>query len=402
MINNNYYRGRSNSLLSGVDWWTVGIYIILVLLGWVSIYAAVYNEDHASMFDMTQRYGTQMMWIGICSLIGLFLLLLDSKYYYNFSYPFYALMILISIGVLLFGTTVKGAKSWISVGSFRVQPSEFLKVATALTLARFMSNHSFSMAKLKSVLAILTLVAIPALVIIVQNDTGSALVFGSFLILFYREGLNVWLYIVMFLVIVIFIFSFIINPVYMVLFLFLLALSAETIMNGDIVLRIRYLAAVLLAYIMLAGVNAMFSLGVKNEYLLLITVVLSLGAVIYYMFKTQLKNIFLPMLVFLGSTVFLFSADYILNSVMKIHQQKRILDLLGLENDVKNWGYNVNQSKIAIGSGGFSGKGFLQGTQTKYDFVPEQSTDFIFCTISEEWGFIGSSLVVGLFVALII
>ncbi|MFI3262254.1 MAG: rod shape-determining protein RodA [Rikenellaceae bacterium] len=402
MIKNNYYTGRSTSLIEGIDWITVLIYVALVLLGWVSIYAAVYNEEHSSMFDMSQKYGSQIMWIGICSVIGLFLLLLDSKYFYNFSYLFYVIMILVSIGVLFGGTTVNGAKSWISVGSFRVQPAEFLKVATALTLARYMSNHGFSIDKSKGVISVFALIAIPALVIIVQNDTGSALVFGSFLILFYREGLNGWLYIIIFLMIVIFILSFIINPLYLIFLLFLFMVLADVVMNGNIILKIKYVAAVLLSFLFFKGVDLVLSLNIRSEYLLLFVISLSLVFVVYYMYKMQLQNMILSIFIFIGSSLFLFSVDYIFNSVMKIHQQKRILDLLGLESDVKGWGYNVNQSKIAIGSGGFSGKGFLQGTQTKYDFVPEQSTDFIFCTISEEWGFLGSSLVVILFVALIV
>lgn len=402
MKRDNYYSGRSGSLLGGVDWVVILVYITLVMLGWISIYAAVYNEDHASMFDMSQKYGSQIFWIGVCSGFALVILLVDSKYYHYLSYPSYIFMILVLFGVLIGGTTVNGAKAWITIGSFRIQPAEFAKVATTLALAKYMSTYSFDIRTLKGVLSVGAIIAVPALIIIIQNDTGSALVFGAFLIMFYREGLNIWLYTVLFLMITIFILSFIIEPIFLLYILFLAMLFVESKMNGYVVLKISYAAAVTLLFMALVGLNVLFDWQINSSYLFVITVALSIGFVILYMYRIQAKNVIIPLAVFVGSTIYLFSVEYVFNSIMKIHQQKRILDLLGLESDVKNWGYNVNQSKIAIGSGGFSGKGFLNGTQTKYNFVPEQSTDFIFCTISEELGFVGSFFVVTLFVLLII
>lgn len=402
MKRNNYYSGRSKFLLEGVDWGTILIYIMLVLLGWLSIYAAVYNEEHASMFDMSQKYGAQIFWIGICSVAGLGILLIDSKYFYYFSYHLYLFLVFLSIGVLFGGDTINGAKSWISLGAFSIQPAEFAKVSTALALAKYMSMYSFNIRRFTKIAGIFTIIAIPALVIIFQNDTGSALVFGAFLIMFYREGLNSWLYVILFIMITVFLFSFIVTPIVLLYTLFLLLVALEVAISGNVKYAIKYIASTTLIYMFFVGLKFILEWGILYEYLFLISFIISLIICVVYYYKQQIKISVIPAIMFFGASLYSFSVDYMFNTVMKIHQQKRILDLLGLESDVKRWGYNVNQSKIAIGSGGFSGKGFLNGTQTKFNFVPEQSTDFIFCTISEEWGFIGSLTVITLFVALIL
>lgn len=403
MSSNHLYNNNNGSIFGAVDWITIFTYLTLVLLGWMSIYAAVYNEDHSSMFDMSQKYGSQIFWIGICCLCGVAILLIDSKYYHYLSYHGYIFMVLVLICVLLFGREVNGARSWFQVGSFRIQPAEFAKVTTALALAKYMSSYSFDIKKFRSISVVMLLISLPAGVILIQNDTGSALVFASFFVMLYREGFNGWAYVVIILMILIFVLSFVLEPLVILLILTFSMMAIEGLMNGNWDTKIRFGALVLLVFVCLwLTLRLLFSVELEVEYIYIISLFCCSFLIGIYIVKNQLLNVFVPIVIFGSSVLYLFSVDYVFDNLMQIHQQKRVLDLLGLESDVKNWGYNVNQSKIAIGSGGFSGKGFLKGTQTKYDFVPEQSTDFIYCTISEEWGFLGSAIVVILFTVLII
>lgn len=396
------YGDSRNSAFGAIDWWTVLIYLLLVLMGWVSIYAAVFNEEHASMFDISQKYGSQIIWIGICVFLAVSILLIDAKYYHYFAYPFYAIMIVVLLGVLVFGTEVNGARSWFQIGPFRLQPAEFAKFTTALALAKYMSSYDFSIHDWRKVAGMLAIMGIPMLIVLAQNDTGSALVYTSFLFMLYREGFNKWVYVVLGMIVFLFVFSFLLEPETLLFLILFAVVIGEGLTNGFWREKVVYLAVVALVWLLELLFYALFFDGHADTYLsLVIAVVLSLPLVFVYAFRYQLRNIWLFFGLFFGALLFSLSVDYVFNDLMQVHQQKRILDLLGLESDVKGWGYNVNQSKIAIGSGGLFGKGFLQGTQTKYDFVPEQSTDFIFCTIGEEWGFVGSALVVALFTVLI-
>lgn len=396
------YSSRRDNIFGGVDWWTVLIYIALVLMGWISIYAAVYNDSHASIFDVSQKYGSQVIWIGICAAIAITILLVDAKYYHYWAYPLYSIMIVVLLAVFVFGKEVNGAKSWFEFGSVRIQPVEFAKFTTALALAKYMSSYNFSLSRLSSICWVGFIIGIPAAIVLAQNDTGSALVFSSFLFVLYREGFNKWVYIILGLVIFLFVFSYILEMEVLMAIIFMASVIAEGLTNGRWDLKLRYVALVLLVS-MLCYVLAKPVVGfaIEGWVAFIVGVVASLVAVFLYAVKHQIRNVVLFVCMFFGSLFFIKSIDYVFNNIMQVHQQKRILDLLGLESDVRGWGYNVNQSKIAIGSGGFSGKGFLQGTQTKFDFVPEQSTDFIYCTIGEEWGFLGSALVLILFIVLI-
>ena len=391
---------EENSLtVGGLDWITILVYTVLVLMGWVNIYAAVYDEAHSSIFDISQRYGMQLIWIGVSAFIAISILLIDDKYYHILAYPLYWFSILVLIGVLLFGKEVNGAKSWL----FGIQPSEFVKFTTALALARYMSSYSFDIRNLKHLLHVAILLGLPVLIVMLQNDTGSALVFGSFLFMLYREGFNGWVYIALIMIISLFIFSFLLEPTALLIVLILVCVVGEGMTNGNWRSKAIYLAGLALGSTLIYTVcQLLLSIDISWYLSILIAATLSIGVVILYAYRYKINNILTFILLFFGSLGFTYTVDYGFNNVLQIHQQKRILDLLGLESHLSPWGYNVNQSKIAIGSGGFSGKGFLEGTQTKFNFVPEQSTDFIFCTVGEEWGFIGSAIVIILFVILIL
>ena len=394
---------RNNPLVSGVDWVTILIYVVLVLLGWLNIYAAVYDETHAGIFDLTQRYGMQMVWIVVSFMLAMVILLMDGKYWHMLAYPLYWITILILIGVLFVGKEVNGARSWIMIGPVALQPTELVKFTTALALARYMSTYSFSIHKWSCLLQVGVILLLPVAIIMLQNDTGSALVYGAFLFVLYREGFNRWVYVAAIMLVMLFIFSFLLTPETLLVVLLLVCVIGEGIANGRWRLKLIYLAGVSLGVILLYfGGNLLL----KNHLSFLVSVLISVGVsllfVAVYAYRNRLGNVWRYVGLFVGSLLFTFTVDYVFDNMLQVHQQKRILDLLGLESDLKGWGYNVNQSKIAIGSGGFFGKGFLNGTQTKYNFVPEQSTDFIFCTVGEEWGFVGSTLVVLLFGLLIL
>jgi rod shape determining protein RodA len=320
---------------------------VLVLLGWINIYAAVYNEEHKNMFDLTQSYGRQMLWIGTSLVIGLAILVIDGKFYAAFSFPIYIVTMGILLVVLVIARDVQGARSWIEIGSFKLQPSEFAKFATNMALAKYLSALGIRMEDMKTKITAGLLILLPMALVLLQNDTGSALVFIAFIFVLYREGL-----------------------------------SQNVLIFG-----------------FLAGVLFILALMVPNT--VLIGVIGGLGFVAYLLMRKTRNNIIVILIITALCSGIVFSVDYAFNEILQTHQRERIEVLLGKRSDPKGAGYNVNQSLIAIGSGGFTGKGFLQGTQTKFDFVPEQSTDFIFCTVGEEWGFVGTAFVLILFTLLL-
>lgn len=337
-----------NQIFDNIDWKLVLLYLALVLMGWVNIYAAVYNEDHSSIFDLSQRYGKQMIWIVSSLFIGLVIVLTDARFFSTFAFLIYGLTMLLLIAVLFLGSTIAGSKSWFQIGGFALQPAEFAKFATNLALARFFGGQHINIKDLKTRIVPLLLMGFPALLILLQNDTGSALVYSSFILVLYRMGLS-----------------------------------------GNF----------LLAGVMVT-ILAVSTLMVGQVYVIIFVLVLALG-LLFFIKKNRANILNLTGLVLLAAG-FIFSVDYAFDNFLGNHQKARIDVLLGKTLDLKGVGYNVNQSKIAIGSGGFFGKGFLNGTQTKYNFVPEQTTDFIFCTVGEEWGFVGSTVVIILFILLLI
>jgi rod shape determining protein RodA len=327
-----------------VDWWTVLMYAVLVIIGWLNIYAALYNENYELM-DFSQKYGRQLIWISIAFLIAIFILFFNWKFFEGFAYLIYVLSLLSLIGVLLFGIEVNGAKSWFDFGFMRIQPAEFAKVACCLALAKFLSRLNMSLEKTKNKIIAIALILLPVIFVILQNDTGSALVYSTLILVLYRFGLPATLLII------------------------------------GIVTTILFVTSIIVSKIVLI-------------------VILSVIAIFFFIISSRkLRELIIISSLLAMCIGFIYSVDYAFERVLEPHHVTRIKVLLGQESDPHGSGYNVNQSMIAIGSGGFAGKGYLNGTQTKFNFVPEQSTDFIFCTIGEEWGFIGSTFLLLLFLA---
>jgi rod shape determining protein RodA len=353
-------RKDEHKLFYNVDRWTVLIYILLVFMGWLNIYAAVYNEEHSNIFDMSQKYGKQLLWIGGGAFLAVLILIIDSGFYTVFAYVFYGIFVAACIAVPYLGREVKGSRSWFRFGDFGIQPAEFMKFATNLALAKFLSNVNLKVESVKSNLSSLIknykntviagIIIIAPLIIIklLQDETGLAIVFVAFVAVLYREGLSV---------------NFI-----------LIGFLAITLMVLALLIEDYYLYTVI-------GIIALLS---------------------FVFIKRNRKSIIIVALCVSAAVSMVAGASYVYDK-MEPHQKTRIDVLLGRgEVNMKKEGYNVNQAKIAIGSGGFWGKGYLKGTQTKYDFVPEQDTDFIFCTVGEEWGFVGTSIVISLLIALML
>ncbi|HJA98896.1 MAG TPA: rod shape-determining protein RodA [Candidatus Alistipes avicola] len=398
MINNGI-----GKLFEGVDRWTVLLYVLIVLVGFVSITSASYDDGIASTFSFSHFYMKQLVWIGGAFAAAIIVLLIDASVYHKWAYLLYILGLLLLLSTLVVGREVNGAKAWFEFGSFRVQPVEFAKIATALALARVMSTSTFSINRSGDLFKVGLVICLPLLIIILQNDTGSGIVLASLLFVLYREGLNKWLCIPILLIAVLFIFSFLFTPMTLLVMLILVCTLSEAMMNRVWRSRIIYLASLALGTLVLYLAMFLITPGAMDLYrcLLIITLV-SLVGVAVYAFRSNLRNIFIMIGLFLLAMLFVPTTDYIFNSVLKEHQQNRILSFLGLVSDPLGTDYNVNQAKIAIGSGGWFGKGFMQGTQIKYGFVPEKHTDFIFCTVGEEWGFVGTMFVLSLFCLLIL
>ena len=341
-----------NSIIGRIDWLTIFLYLALVTIGWFSIFSAKYDEMHPSIFDMSQVYGKQLIWIGASLLLGFVILLVDAKFFNAFSLWIYFFFLASLFIVLVYGKATKGATSWIDLGAgVKFQPSEFAKLGTALALAGYLGRLDVDLQKRHCQIIAALLVLAPMALVLLQNDTGSAIVFVSFIFVLYREGFP-----------------------------------------GTGLVMVGGATAILLFVLTLVWSQTVMYIIIGFLFAITLT---------YYLI-TKKKGLVKMIAVFVGMFVFVFSVDYAFHKVLQPHQQNRILVLLGQLDDPKGVGYNVHQSKIAIGSGGFLGKGFLQGTQTKYDFVPEQHTDFIFCTVGEEGGFLGTAVVVLLYVVLLV
>ncbi len=379
------------------------LYTALLFMGWFNIYAACYDDSHDSIFDFSMRYGKQLIWIGVSYVIVVLIMASNFRLYSVLSYFIYGAMILILTSVLVVGISSHGAKSWFEIGPIRIQPSEFAKFATALAMSKLMSAYNFDIKKPANLFMAIGIIALPAGLILLQPDMGSVLVYFSMIFVFYREGLSsifLWLVVMGIAVFV----STLQYPLVAVM-------AGLTIIAGVWYLAFgRSIIEVLIAWGAVAAATGLF--WVINHFLLddhyewhILIVgacMLLLPGVVVYSF---LKRVWTATFVWLGLIGFfavVFSVDFVFNNIMTDHQQTLIRVFLGLEIDPKGTGYNVEQSKIAIGSGGLWGKGYLQGTQTKFNFVPEQATDFIFCTVGEEWGFVGSTFVILMFITLII
>ncbi len=338
---------EKKTIFTNIDYPIIITYFLLVGMGLLSIYAAVYNPEHSQIFDLSQRYGKQLLWIGTSFALITAILVIDMRFFIHFSYIIYGSTLVLLLVVLGIGDVVAGSKSWLQFGGFAIQPSEFAKFATALALSKFLSGSTVDIQHFKDLVKSIVIIAIPSGLIFLQNDTGSALVYGAFALVLFRQGFSG---------------NILILAVLMILFFVL------TLLVGKWYILVGLIAIVIILYL------------ISNNTRLL-----------------KHLSIFLVL-----TTIYIFSVDYVFENILQTHQKTRIEVLLGMKEDFRGAGYNVHQSLIAIGSGGFSGKGFLQGTQTKFNFVPEQSTDFIFCTVGEEWGFLGTTTVIGLFVFLLI
>jgi len=393
---------RSYNILKNTDWISVILYLVLALLGWINIYAAVYSEEHQNILDLSQRYGKQMIWIIAALVLAITVFLIDLKFYFFFAYFLYGLAILLLIAVIFFGKEIHGARSWFQFGSFHLQPSEFAKIATCLALAKFLSSFNLNIKSFKTSAWTLAIIFLPPLLITIQPDMGSALVFIALILAAYREGFSGLIMMIGMILAVLFFLALLIDQFFIVMILTGLALLSFWILSRSLKKTLVGTMSIIIPTALLFVLVDWEILNLNRYYIILLSLFATLPVFLVYAYRKRLQYIYLILLFLAGSITFAFSVDYVFQNVLKEHQQNRVNILLGIESDPLGIGYNVAQSKIAIGSGGLTGKGFLQGTQTKFDFVPEQSTDFIFCTVGEEWGFVGTSVVVILFLLLLL
>lgn len=393
---------RRINIIESIDWLTVGIYLLLVFFGWLNIFAVGYNDQFISLFDLRFNYGDQLIWILISFILILMIFILDHKVFSFFSYIIYGISILLLVVVFVFGTEVHGAKSWFRIFGFSIQPSEFAKIGTCLALARYLSGYNITRFTLKTFAVCMAIIVVPFMLILIQPDPGTAMIFVIFLLVLYREGLPGWILLLVTFISGLFLFSLLFDITSIVVGLMILALIVHYIINRRFKVFIFSVIICTLTFLATFYANQYFDLGFQTGLKVILSLIISSVACIILSLRFKIKHVLITLAFLYAFITIPYSVGFVFNNVLKPHQQKRVNILLGKELDPKGYGYNVNQSKIAIGSGGFKGKGFLDGTQTKFNFVPEQSTDFIFCTVGEEWGFIGTSLVVLLFTGLLI
>ncbi len=406
---------RKQSVLLNIDWWTILIYIALLSFGWISVCGASYSYGETDIFSLATRSGMQIVWIGTSIMLGFIILMLDDRFYDTFSYIIYGLLLLLLFATIFNPHSIKGSRSWLVLGPLRLQPAEFAKFATSLALAKLMSTYGYNIQQWKHFAVALALILLPMVCIVGQRETGSALVYLSFFLMFYREGMSGSILFTGVAAVIYFVVGiryadvhFGESPTSVGKFTVMLLIQLFSIGMVWVYCNRRVAWHMLLCCIGITLAAYLVSLipYLKNSFdivyvQLLMTAVL-IGYLVWEGLGSRLRNYFFIALFALGSVGFFYGVDFIMNNVMETHQRSRINVLLGLDEDLRGAGYNVHQSEIAIGSGGLEGKGFLNGTQTKLKFVPEQDTDFIFCTVGEEEGFLGSAGVLLLFLALIL
>ena len=405
---------KEKGVLRSIDYWTILIYVLLLGLGWMSVCGASYDfGSDTDLLSLDTRSGMQIVWIGTSLVLALFIMLLDDRYFETFAYVLFGLMLLLLFATIFNPHSIKGSRSWLVLGPVRLQPAEFAKFATALCLAKFMSKREYDIHKWKDFLKTLAIILAPMLFIVMQRETGSALVYLAFFLMLYREGMTGS---VLFTAVAL-VFYFVVGirfsepllldtPTHIGRFVVLLAIQVfSAVMIGIYERDWRQTLFILGVCLGVTLISLAFSLYVIPFDIYWIQLALSLLLVAWLLWKAfgeQVRTYLWIALFAIGSLVFFHGADYALNNMLQEHQRTRINVLLGLEEDLKGAGYNVHQSEIAIGSGGLKGKGFLNGTQTKLKYVPEQDTDFIFCTVGEEEGFVGAAGVLLLFLFLIL
>lgn len=404
---------RNANLWKSVDWVTIVICLLLMAFGWVSICGASYDFSHTDFFSFDSRAGKQLVWMGCAVLVGLVLLNIEKKYYEMYAYILYGAFIVLLVATIFIAPDTKGSHSWLVFGPVKVQPAEFAKFATALALARQVGRYGFSFQRRADLLRALAIIALPMMLIVAQKETGSALVYLSFFLVLYREGMTGSFLLLGVCAIVFFVIGisqgehtfahvpvsvgmFVVMALIPVVTSIMLRIYARDARRATIVLVVPLV--VTLVSLLAARYFVPFNVGLVQIGL---CILIFLYLLVSYLIERRATYIFIALFA-VGSVGYYYSCNYVFDNILADHQQKRIKVVLGMEDDVKEAGYNVHQAKIAIGSGGLTGKGFLHGTQTKLSYVPEQETDFIFCTIGEEQGFIGTVGVLLLFVALIL
>ena len=401
---------RKSNIWLSLDWWTVAIYLILVIAGWFNIYASSYDFDQVSIYNLSGRAGMQMIWILTSIVIGFSLLLIDSDWYDIFAYWIYAFIILLLIITIFFSHGIRGSRSWMVIGPIRFQAAEFAKFSTALAVAHLISSYNFVLTRLKDFTKILLLLFVPMGLIIMQKETGSALVFLAFFLVLYREGMSGFILFLGFCSILFFVVGIRYGDIiwgatslgkFIVL---LLIIPFICFILYDYEKGWRYVKYIILGFVITLGLALLVSsFFIFDLCLLALAIITIITLFLLFLFLKNRKKYYLYIVGFaIFSVTFIYSVDYVFDNLLKPHQKERIEVTLGMIDDPDGAEYNVNQSKIAIGSGGLLGKGYLNGTQTKLKYVPEQDTDFIFCTVGEEHGFVGSTLVLLLFLFLII
>lgn len=404
---------KPSSVFRSLDWWTILIYMSLLIFGWLSVCGASYTYGDTDIFSLSTRSGMQIIWIASSIFLGFVLLMLDDRYYDMFAYIIYAVMLLLLFATIFNPHEIKGSRSWLVLGPLRLQPAEFAKFATALAVGKYMGRYGFNIHKWKDIAYALGIVLLPMLFIVAQKETGSALVYLSFFLMFYREGMPGSVLFTGVAMIIYFVVGIKYEDVqlwglpvslgkFIVILLLQLFSTSMVYLYCKDKKQSQLLTLISLGITLIALLFAKFVVPFDIVWVQLVVSFALIGFLLYCWLASQYKSYLYIALFALGSLAFFYSADYVLNNVMKPHQRVRITVLLGLEEDISGVGYNVHQSEIAIGAGGLKGKGFLNGTQTKLKFVPEQDTDFIFCTVGEEEGFIGSAGVLLLFLALIL
>jgi len=393
---------RSVNIWNGIDKITILLFLVLVAMGWFNIYAAVFNEEHSGLLDLTQRYGKQFIWIIASLIIAVFVVIIDNRFYFFFSWFIYGALMLLLILVLVFGNTINGAKSWFELGGLTLQPSEFAKIGTALALAGYLNSKRHDLTRLKAILRASAIILFPAVLIALQPDMGSSVVYFSLFIVLFREGMSPYVFVSGLLMLVLFFLTLLINNLHLTIVLIAISVLLIWFVTRKWKLCFAGSAIFLLISGIMYFVDHYIFKVIGNELVIFISLILSGLTYAYYIYNKKAKAVLVIYLFLVGSILFVNSVDYTFNNILPAHQKDRVNILLGLRTDTHGTGYNVNQSIISIGSGGFSGKGYLRGTQTKFKFVPKQSSDFIFCTVGEEWGFLGSLVVIGMYLFLLL
>jgi len=385
-----------------IDWTTVGLYLVLVIFGWMNVFASSYNEQFTSIFNIKQNYGDQLLWIIVSFIMIIILFAVDHRFYHFFSYVLYGFSILLLLAVLAVGVEVNNSQSWIRILGFNFQPSEFVKLATALAVSRYLSSYNVKLWTWRSMGIMIVLLGLPVGLIMLQPDVGTAMVFSCFIFVMYREGMPGWILALTLFITILFLMTLLLSSTTVLLILIIFSMAGFGILNHKGKYIIIAILVMLASYYGMHWFFPVINLKPNTYYELLAALTLTGIFSLILAIIHKIKNVVLILGLLFSFIGFTYTVDYVFHEILQPHQQTRVNILLGKETDVRNVGYNLNQSKIAIGSGGFFGKGYLKGTQTKLDFVPEQSTDFIFCTVGEEWGFFGTTIAILLYAGLLL